>query len=329
MKALAVHGVKVAVGAALLAAGYRAPLAAVRRDTQSVQASIGTLRAGLRAREEVRTRMNRAGRDLLASKLDLLSARFRDGLARVGEQSGLGSVVVEHGQPQDVDSPVLDAKGISTDLKRELRRVPDFQVVRGTVRGTGTLEQALRALGTLQVQPWVHRIEGFTLRPTGKSRERFELKVDVATIYSPALAGLAGNGGPMPELVAPSARDEESWRAIARGRMFGVPVLAGGPGEAPPVTIAAAAPDEAPPPHPTPFAPYEDWKLTGLAVGRTGPQALFLNLKTGDRLTVLKGGQVLDAIFVDGEGEQATVEIGGKKFGVSVGATLASRKPQV
>jgi hypothetical protein len=95
--------------------------------------------------------------------------------------------------------------------------------------------------------------------------------------------------------------------------------------------VVAAAPAEgeaAPAPAPTPFAPYEDWKLTGLAVGRTGPQALFLNLKTGDRLTVLKGGQVLDAVFVEGEGERVTVEIGGKRFEVSVGSTLAARKPQ-
>ncbi|MCE7973011.1 MAG: hypothetical protein DYG92_01610 [Leptolyngbya sp. PLA1] len=306
---------------------YLGPRRLIEADIRTAQDAITRLKTQLSEERELTRRRAAVGAGLLGSELDIVSARFRDGLTRVGSTAGLDKVIVEHGQPVEVMSPVLDAKGVSVELKRALRRQPDFQVLRGSIRGTGTLEQAVAAIGMLQDQPWVHRIDAFSLRPIGKERDRFDLRVDVATIYAPALASKADQGAP--QLTPASAEHESTWRAIASRNLFRAPT--GGPGEAGPSVVIAAAPAEGqatPAPAPRAFAPYEDWRLAGVASGRGGLSALFVNLRTGDRLTVLRGGQVLDAVLVDGAGELAVVEIAGEKFDVSVGSTLAARKPK-
>jgi len=306
---------------------YLGPRRLIEADIQTARSAIANLKTQLGEERDVARRRSAAAAGLLGSELDVVSARFRDGLTRVGSTAGLDKVIVEHGQPMEVMSPVLDAKGVSTDLKRALRRQPDFQVLRGSIRGTGTLEQAVAAIGMLQDQPWVHRIDAFSLRPIGKERNQFDLRVDVATLYAPTLAPKADQGAP--QLTPASTEHESTWRAIASRNLFRAPT--GRPGDgAPAVTIAAAPSGEtsAPAPGPRAFAPYEDWRLAGVASGRGGLSALFVNLRTGDRLTVLRGGQVLDAVLIDGSGELAVVEIAGERFDVSVGSTLAARKPK-
>lgn len=306
---------------------YLGPRRLIEADIRVAQDAVARLKSQLSDERDLARRRAASGAGLLGSELDVVSARFRDGLTRVGSTAGLDKVIVEHGKPVEVMSPVLDAKGVSVDLKRALRRQPDFQVLRGSIRGTGTLEQAVAAIGMLQDQPWVHRIDAFSLRPIGKERDQFDLRVDVATIYAPTLAQKSEQGAP--QLTPASTEHESTWRTIASRNLFRAP--GGAPGESPTPVIIAAAPEggrEASGPTPRAFAPYEDWRLTGVASGRGGLSALFVNLRTGDRLTVLKGGQVLDAVLIDGSGEQAVVEIAGERFDVSVGSTLAARKPK-
>jgi hypothetical protein len=115
------------------------------------------------------------------------------------------------------------------------------------------------------------------------------------------------------------------WRAVALKNVFKKPTPAAG---GRPVDIAHAPEGGQPGVPAQVFAPYEDWKLTGVMNGSHGPEAFFTNVKTGAKLTVERGGQVLDAVFVEGTGEQIVVEIGGKRFVLSNGQTLAARRPQ-
>ena len=46
---------------------------------------------------------------------------------------------------------------------------------------------AVLTLADLRAQPWVHRVEGFTITPKGREGEIFELKADYATIFAPEL----------------------------------------------------------------------------------------------------------------------------------------------
>jgi hypothetical protein len=294
----------------------------VTRIEAAKKAIVG-LENDLKNRDEVRARRNEIATSLLSGKLDELEHLLRSGLGRVAEQEGLSDVAVENGQPQSQPNhAVLNAKGVQTNLKRQLRSRPDFAVVRGSVKGTGSLEQVLRTVAAVQAQPWVHRFEAVTIRPTGKERKAFEVRLDVATIFAPDIAsGTTSTPG-----VSPATPESEAlWRAIAAKNVFKRPEAAA-PGATPAVQVVTAPVGT--PVAPQPFAPYEDWKLTGIVTSSRGVEAFFMNVRTGSRVTVPQGGVVLDATLVDGDGETAVVEIGGQKFTVQNGQTLAARRLQ-
>jgi hypothetical protein len=299
---------------------YTSPRSKIQQDLEAARVDIAGLERTLDSEFDLRKRAKLIGATTLAGKQDALEHRFRSGLSRIGEQEGLAGVVVDDAPPTDQLNPLKDVKGISSSLKSALRRSPDFALVRGTLKGTGTLEQVLKAVAVVQAQPWVHRVEGFTLKPVGQNREQLELRLDVATLFAPELLGSAEPAAP--QVVAAGPEAEALWRAVALKNVFRKPA----PAQARPVQVAQAPAGGAPAPQV--FAPYEEWKLTGIMNGRNGTEAFFTNVKTGAKVTVPRGGQVLDAVLVDGSGEQVVVEIGGKKFVLSNGQTLAARRPQ-
>jgi len=311
------------VGAVVIGAyitQYASPRATLSGEVAVARESVQRLEKQLEGRPALRARLRTVGATTLGGKLDTLEHRFRTGLSRLAEAEGLTSVVVDHGTPQAQPSPLLNAKGIATGLKRELRRAPDFEVVRGVLRGSGSLEQTLRTIAAAQAQPWAHRIEGFSIAPAGKDRERFDLTLRVATIFAPAVAP-APDAAPV--VVQTPVEAEPLWRAVAAKNVFRAPPA--GKAAEPSVLVADVANAEPPP---QPFAPYEEWRLAGVTVSSVrGAEAFFVNVRTGARVTVPKGGLVLDALFVEGSGERAVIEIGGKRFEISNGQTLAARRP--
>jgi hypothetical protein len=313
--------------------GYRTLYASkrdvIQSDIRSARSSIESLEGQLSAQFEISDRSKAAAATTLGVKLDEVSARFRDGLSRIAESNGLTGVIVDHGEPQEVKSPLLVAKSVPAVLKSTLRNSPDFSVLRGTLRASGTVEQALATLASVQSQPWVHRIEGFTLRPGagGKDASRCEIRIEAATLLAPRLRS---------EKTAEPviAQTDESVKAMLTqivNRRVLAKAIVKTPDAAPTVTVAApTAGDGQPAPvAPQPFAPYEEWRLTGIFTGRSGPEAFFVNIKSGQRVTVQRGGAVLDAVFIDALGERAILDIGGKRFEVLNGQVLSSRKPVV
>jgi hypothetical protein len=300
---------------------YTSPRNAILDQIDAAQADIASLQKMLDGEYDLRKRGKEIGTTMLAAMQDTLEHRFRSGLSRIGEQEGLTGVVVDHAQPTDQLNPLLSVKGVPPSLKTALRRTPDFQLVHGTFKGIGTLEQVLRAAAVVQAQPWVHRVESFSIKPQGTGREKFDLQMSVATLYAPELLGKTE---PEPQVVPAGAEAEPQWRAVVAKNVFRRPTPVDG---ARPVEVAQA-PADGQGPAPQVFAPYEDWKLTGVMNGRGGIEAFFTNVKTGAKVTVERGGQVLDAVLVEGSGEQVIVEIGGKRFVLSNGQTLAARKPR-
>jgi hypothetical protein len=172
----------------------------------------------------------------------------------------------------------------------------------------------------IQSQPWLHRVDGVVIKPVGKERERFELRLDVATLFIPDLVPKD-----MPEPAIQQA-DEEKLQyagAFTSRRLFQREPKA--------AVVAAALPPDAPPPPATApvviFPPYEDWALTGILAGKSGLMVIVVNMKSGESRTLTPGETLLDAKLIEGEGERAVFELGGKRFEVLNGGTLASRRP--
>ncbi|MBL8761175.1 MAG: hypothetical protein JNL50_07725 [Phycisphaerae bacterium] len=277
----------------------------------------------LRQRAVVSKKLSEFGATTLGSKLDVVDKRFRDGLNQIAAQCGLGGVVVQTGQPLAQPSPLRSAKGVQSTLKRAIGQLkePDFRVIGGTLKGTGTLDQVLRALAAVQAQAWVHRVDDFSVKPRGKEREQFDLAVSVSTMIAPNLV----TADKEPTVVPAPAAMEAMWSAVAGKNMFREPP----PPAPPPVppTVVAQTPTPAPTPAPPPAPPYNDWKLVGLVRTERGVEAWVLNTKTNERAVLSPGGKVLDLTFVEGAGERAVFDLGGQKFAFVNGQVLGVRTP--
>lgn len=278
----------------------------------------------LKQRAVVSKKLSEFGATTLGSKLDVVDKRFRDGLNQIAAQCGLGGVVVQTGQPQAHASPLRSAKGVQSALKSAIGKLkePDFQVVEGTLKGTGTLDQVLRALAAVQAQAWVHRVDDFSIKPRGKEREQFDLTVSVSTMIAPNLV----TADKEPTVVSAPAAMEAMWSAVAGKNMFREPPPPAPP-PAPPPTVVAQTPTPAPTPAPPPPPPYNDWRLVGLVKTAKGVEAWVLNTKTNERAVLSPGGKVLDLTFVDGSGERAVFDLGGQKFAFVNGQVLGVRTP--
>jgi hypothetical protein len=188
------------------------------------------------------------------------------------------------------------------------------------VTGVGTLPQVLRTMAMVKAQPWTHRVESFSIRPEGKERERFSMKLNVATIFLPPDLAPKGELKDVP-VTALAEGAEKAWSRFVGKNVFREPPAA--PQAPAPPAVAAAPPAPAAPARPA----FEDWKLTGVVQSRLGIEAFLVNVKTNQRLSLPTGATVSEAKFVAGEGERAVFEIGGETFEISNGQTLEQRRP--
>jgi hypothetical protein len=170
----------------------------------------------------------------------------------------------------------------------------------------------MRTFATVRTQPWVHRVESFSLKPEGKERDRFTLSVGVATLIMPDLL-VAGFTPP------PVATLSES-EALALGLIVAKNVF-----KQPPPDQAVAQRPPGPPPGPP--SPYLDWKLTGVVEAGSRVEAWMHNTRSNERLTLGVGATVADAKLLAAGGERAVFEIAGKRFEVFNGQTLEQRRP--
>ncbi len=269
-------------------------------------------------------RVKAAGARTLGGKLDDAIHQFRTGLGRVAESEGLTQIVVDQGQPQAQTNPLVSVRGLTasnmTLLKRDLRRQSDFFAIRGSVRGVGTLDEVFRAIAAIRAQPWVHRVEGFSIRPTGKERRQFNVRVDVATLFAPQFSPPAVAEA---TIALPPVDTDVVVRALAARPLF----IAAAPPEPAPTPAVAQKPPTPTPPKPPPPPPYDEWRLTGIINGSSGTEVFMVNTKTGERRVVQPGGSVLDAVFIEASGERAIFGVGEGRFEVSNGQTLAARRP--
>jgi hypothetical protein len=162
------------------------------------------------------------------------------------------------------------------------------------------------------------------IRPSGSDRQRFNLRVELATLYLPDLVTTDRE----PTIAAASEDQLNVWKAFASRNIFREPKpIDRSPGDTPPPIAVVEPRNESSSPTPIVAPDYANWRLTGVVTGSRGTEAFFYNAKTSEKLTVRLGGTVLDATLISADGESAEVEISGKRFRLNNGDSLAARQP--
>jgi hypothetical protein len=310
-------GALIATGGALVAAFYymyARPMGRISSELNTVIATNNELNAAIKDRPRVRQALKDFGATTIAATVDGADARFRSLLSEIAVTSGLSksSVQINTSRPERVLNPGGTSK-LTTRLKDDLKKQMDFLALNGTITGTGSLEASLRTLATLRAQPWVHRIESFSLKPEDKDRQRFALTVELVTLIAPDLAPA---NLPEPAIIPVPDGGRSTWAGIVQKNVF----------REPPPVVVATQPSTPPPATPV-RPPWSDWKLTGLVESRLGTEVFLINTRDGQRLTLAVGSAVSEARFLGGQGERAYFEIGGERFEVFNGQTLEQRRP--
>ncbi|MBL9147974.1 MAG: hypothetical protein JNM94_04700 [Phycisphaerae bacterium] len=235
---------------------------------------------------------------------------LRSRLNRIGEEIRLSDLRVATGTPTMRTSP---AKRLLPKVKDQ-RYYDDFVEVPATITGSGTLEQALRLVHRIEVEPWLKRIDSVGLEEE-KDGERIKVTVKLTTIFLPDQKGTAD--------LRPSDADLERFerlRPIVLANPFRVPT----PPKPQPTAVAA---DPAPPPPPAPAGfPYDQWLVTSLVSGPLGPEAWLRNATTGETRVVTPGQAIGEAIFVDFDVDIAQFRQGDASFRVQIGRPLTDRQ---
>lgn len=314
-----VGGAIVAVGGACLwayGALYARPLAEKREALATAKENIRRFEQALEARRDVRVSLASLASHTLGDKRDLVEHRFRTMLTGIAQETGLRDVEVTSRAPEGLRNPAGSSRLTDRRLLNSFRGQVDGYMIRGQITGAGTLEQVLSAMALASAQPWVSRIESFRISPEGRERDRFSLRMSVATLYVP---DLVRSGHSEPARMALSGEAREAFAGIVAKNMF----------KEPPPVRTARAPNPAPPPQVNsspPPPPYHEWRLAGISESpRQGVQAMVVNMRTNQYVFLAAGEKIIEAVFLDGEGERAVFSVGDEWFEVFNGQSLSER----
>ncbi len=232
---------------------------------------------------------------------------FRTGLAAIAEAASLGDIEVSTGSASGIESPIASNRAVRR-LRKPFSDGDDFSVIRGELRGEGTIERVVDAIAIAGAQPWVHRIEGVQVRAIGKRGERFSVRLDVATLFFGGEAGLQ-------EVVLsePAAGATAAASQVVASGAFGVREVA---------PIAAAEPKRAAPkaaPAPKPAR----WRVAAVVRADGRDEVWCVRVDAAGR-SVLRVGEALAGFELVGTaGEAAVFESAGRRFQVMPGQEIA------
>ncbi len=250
----------------------------------------------------------------LGSTIESVDSRIRRRLYALGSTAGLTdlSVVTSGSASARRETPAkraFDRRGSQKTLREET----DFVEVTATLNGEGSIEQVLRLLGWIDVDPWIKRVSQVRLNPN-RDGSSIKLSLQLTTLFLP---------GRDPTETPPAGTfDPDRIAGLVALNPFRIP-----PAPEPEVTPAPPDPDPAstvaPPPSSVVF-PYENWVLTGVANGPDGPEAWLRNPASNKRRTLRPGGTIGEAVLVEIKGEHARFKMGDGTFKVRIGRSLAT-----
>ncbi|USN98215.1 MAG: hypothetical protein H6810_08485 [Phycisphaeraceae bacterium] len=290
----------------------------IRQQSADLERVTEAFEAASKGLRDAKVALNDFAGTMLGSEQMVVEHRLRTLLSEMAEREGLSEIVVSNTRPRTEDSPAQGrGSGVNRTLRQMLGHQQDFEVMRARVQGTGTLDQVLATLAAAQGQPWIHRIEGFTIVPKGHEHPVYELKVDLATIYAPDLVDPAQAD---PLLESPSPAASARLASVIERAPF---TLATPPVDTPPQPPVRIV--NTPPPPPAP--PYDKWRITGvletLESGGSQVQVLLARTDTGELRTMRPGDALLGAKLESAGGESAHFTLDGRRVVVRAGQTLA------
>lgn len=311
----------------------------LQKELDGFQDAITRYQDWLDSRPPVREKLNSFAQATLGYDAEVVESRFRSGLNRMAASAGLvgdDTIVSPRGTLTPVRNPAVLQK--VTEFRKFLNNdeisAPDLYVMDAEIRGSGTLESAVRLLALAQTQPWIWKVRGFTLTPQGNQSTMFDINVGVTTAVLPDLAPAEARaeGEGRAEVEPPAIQDPDAEHVLATAAIVERNIFAPPkpkPKPEPEVVATQTNPDppknRTPKPRPAP-PPYHEWRLTGVSGSPTqGMLAWMQNIKTGAAVLLSPGEGVLDATLEEADLDQVVFRIGETRYSLSLNETLAER----
>lgn len=317
-RAFAIGGLALAVlGAGAL--GYVIKSERFMQSRAKIFANIDTfteflkrVRAEREQRAALDARLRAVAERTLGATTESVDSALRGRLNRIGEELQLADHDLAVATDAEKDRVPTPARAEFTSKERALRDQPDFVEVHGMISAEGTLDQAMRLIHRIHVEPWIKRIDQVRLDPT-RNGERVRVLVRVTTLF------IEGVGGPpVPPPNAEAMAGYARYAPFAQRNHFRVP-----PPPPPPAPPATAVVQATKPPPPA-FA-WNQWRVTGRLDGPLGVEACLRNTSTNATLTLAPGARIADAEFVRFERDGAVFKLAEALFRVDLGATMDQR----
>jgi hypothetical protein len=262
----------------------------------------------------------------LGDRLDVVDSALRARLNRIAEETGLRDLIVATAQAIERRNPARQEMA-RLSLPRSMRDEPDFVEVRATISGEGAVDQVLRLLHRIAVDPMVKRIETVKFDPV-KDGSRVRVTLRLATIFLPGVPPDAMPGAPSADVLAGFSK----YAVLAQRNPFRLPdppappaaAVAAAP-SAPVAAAAADAPAAAPTAEAVPGFPYAQWILTGVIDGPAGTEAWFRNTASNEARVLRLSESIAEFALVGLAPEGARISASGATYVLRVGDSLEAR----
>jgi hypothetical protein len=312
---LGVIAAAVVFGAAWSAAHrfYVAPRRTTVDRIESLRGTLDQFNGERRELARMQDEMQAVADRTLGSERQTVEMALRTRLNRIGEELGLSGASVSTTTATGRESPARR----SLHRNNPFRDAIDFVEVEASIAGEGSLEQAMRLVHRVQQEPWLKRIDAFSIDPRDDGLT-VRTTVRLTTMFVPDF---------QPSFdAAPSAPADdgsfERYAVFAAANPFQVP---------PPVAVETqAVVQESPDPPPAPRNPpydYGQWLLTALTEGSRGSEAWLLNRKTSETRTLAVSERLKQMEFLGASEAGAAFRVGDEYVSIAIGSSLNARTP--
>ncbi len=306
-------------------------------DRAGAEADIARTSEFLRSVREERDRRPEIDRRIaavvsrsLGERTDAVDTALRARLNRIAEETGVRDLMVATGAAVERKSPARQ-EFVRLALPRSMRDQPDFVELRATISGEGAVDQVLRLVYRITVDPMLKRVEAIKFDPI-KDGGRMRVTIRLSTAFVPGYEPVSLPGAPSAEALAGFSK----YAVLAARNPFRVPSATGSGattlvtapatslGSAAVVTEVSSATTTTEPEIPGGF-PYGLWLLTGVVDGPAGTEAYFKNAGNGETRVLRVNESIAEFSFIGLDADAARIVAGGATYRVRVGESLEAR----